>query len=212
MGPLIVNGQVSASGLKALARTAQQGQPATGAGVSRLGSGFAPVHDRDDVFLAVVFEVEGTGADAKYSIREKHLKGGYAGAAAGDLEDRPSFREGRKAVNPARWAGYLSGNLSVGDLVLARRSVADANEWEILAQVVAAAVTKKKGKLDGTLSFGGSATMSVWQWNGSAEADTGENVTVYDWLLSSGQTVASGTQVTAFYDGVRWYLDGAQCA
>lgn len=70
---------------------------------------------------------------------------------------------------------------------------------------------KLKGKLDGTLSYGGSATMSVWAWNGSAEADTGVNVTVYDWLLVSGQTIASGKQVTvACMDG-RYYVTGAQC-
>lgn len=70
------------------------------------------------------------------------------------------------------------------------------------------------GKLDGALSFGGSATMSVWAWDGSAYADTGENLTVYDWLLSSGQTVASGTQVTASYDARsgRWFVTGAQCS
>lgn len=73
--------------------------------------------------------------------------------------------------------------------------------------------SKIKGALDGTLSYNGSATMSVWEWNGSSEADSGENVTVYDWLLSSGQTVGSGVRVTAYYDVAsgRWYLDGAQC-
>lgn len=71
-----------------------------------------------------------------------------------------------------------------------------------------------KGKLDGSLSYQGSATLSVWKYNGSAEADSGENITVYDWLLSSGQSVASGKQVTAFYDlaSSRWYLDAAQCS
>lgn len=70
------------------------------------------------------------------------------------------------------------------------------------------------GKLDGALSFGGSATLSVWAWNGSAYADTTENLTVYDWLLSSGQSVASGTQVTAQFDGRsgRWIVAGSQCS
>lgn len=71
----------------------------------------------------------------------------------------------------------------------------------------------KRGKLDDILSYQGNATMSVWAWNGSAEADTTENITVYDWLLSSGQTVASGKQVTAAWDEAsgRYYLIGAQC-
>jgi hypothetical protein len=71
-----------------------------------------------------------------------------------------------------------------------------------------------RGKLDGTLSYQGSATLSIWWYNGSAEADTTENVTVYDWLLSSGQTIASGKQVTAAWDSrsSRYYVTGAQCA
>jgi hypothetical protein len=68
-----------------------------------------------------------------------------------------------------------------------------------------------KGVLDGALAFGGSATMSVWEFNGTAEADTGENLIVYDWLLSSGQSVGSGKQVEAIYIKNRWYVVGAQC-
>lgn len=71
----------------------------------------------------------------------------------------------------------------------------------------------KRGKLDGTLSVGGSATMSVWKWNGSAEADTGDNITVYDFLLASGQTIASGKKVVAEWDSAsgRWYVVSAEC-
>jgi hypothetical protein len=68
-----------------------------------------------------------------------------------------------------------------------------------------------RGKLDDTQSYQGSATLSVWAWNGSAEADTGENVTAYDWHLKSGQSIASGTQVTAALVGGRWYVIAAQC-
>jgi hypothetical protein len=68
-----------------------------------------------------------------------------------------------------------------------------------------------RGKLDDTQSYQGSAVMSVWAWNGSAEADTGENVTAYDWHLKSGQSIASGTQVTAALVGGRWYVIAAQC-
>jgi hypothetical protein len=68
-----------------------------------------------------------------------------------------------------------------------------------------------RGKLDGSQSYQGSAVMSVWAWNGSAEADTGENMTVYDWHLKTGQTIAAGTQVTAALVGGRWYVIAAQC-
>lgn len=68
------------------------------------------------------------------------------------------------------------------------------------------------GKLDATLNYTSSATLSIWAWNGSADADTTENVTVYDWLLSSGQSIASGKQVVAAYVGGRWRVIGAQCS
>lgn len=71
-----------------------------------------------------------------------------------------------------------------------------------------------RGKLDAELTYQGSATMSIWWYNGSAEADSGDNVTVYDWLLSTGQTIASGKQITAAWDARsgRYYVTGAQCA
>ena len=72
-----------------------------------------------------------------------------------------------------------------------------------------------RGKLDGSLSVGGSATVSVWYYNGSAEADTGNNVTGYDWLMKSGSTaIASGKKVTLHYDHLshRWYVSSAECA
>jgi hypothetical protein len=70
-----------------------------------------------------------------------------------------------------------------------------------------------RGKLDGDLTYQGSATMSIWAWNGSAEADTGVNVTVYDWLLSTGQSILSGTQITVLWDDAsdRYYVVGSQC-
>jgi hypothetical protein len=70
-----------------------------------------------------------------------------------------------------------------------------------------------RGKLDGALSQGSSATMSVWHYDGSAETDTGENVTVYDWMLKSGQSVNSGKKVVAtlFMDSGRYYVTAAEC-
>lgn len=69
------------------------------------------------------------------------------------------------------------------------------------------------GKLDGSMSYDGTATVSIWRWNGSAMADTGENVTVRDWLLSSGQTIATGTRVIVMkHRSNQWFLVGAQCA
>ena len=165
------------------------------------------------LFLAKVTAVSGTGASATYGISEQQV------TSAGTTEDRVSGRAGSATINLARFPG--GGTLAVDDLVLARRSVRDANEYEILALIVGTDSGSggsegwtTRGKLDGALSFGGSATMSVWWWNGSAEADTTVNVTVYDWLLVSGQSIASGTQVTAAWDARsgRYYVTGAQCA
>lgn len=81
----------------------------------------------------------------------------------------------------------------------------------LLAPVRDAACGLLMGKLDGAMAYQGSATMSVWAWDGAADSDTTENVTVYDWLLSSGDTVASGARVVAAYVGGRWRVIGAEC-
>lgn len=69
--------------------------------------------------------------------------------------------------------------------------------------------TVLRGKLTGTLSPGGSAEMTVWR----SDAATSETVTVHDWMLKSGQTIASGKKVVATYfpDSKRWYVTAAEC-
>jgi hypothetical protein len=83
---------------------------------------------KGDLFLARVTDVEGTGAGAAYGFEEVNVIGGEGG-----IEARVSGRTGSPDANPGRWAG--GGTLSVGDLVLARRNVADLNEYEILTFV-----------------------------------------------------------------------------
>ena len=53
----------------------------------------------------------------------------------------------------------------------------------------------KKGKLDGSLAFGGTQTVSIWRKNSNgSEADTTEDVTaVNHWFNST--TIASGKKV-----------------
>lgn len=75
-----------------------------------------------------------------------------------------------------------------------------------------------RGKLDGALVSSGSAsaptsaTMSIWAWNGTTEADTGLNITVYDWLLpgtsNKRSSIPLGAFVIAVYDqkSRRWYV------
>lgn len=77
------------------------------------------------LFLAKITAVSGTGAAAKYAFAEQQI------SDAGAAEDRTSGRAATVAENPARYAG--GGTLAVGDLVIARRSVRDVNEFEIVA-------------------------------------------------------------------------------
>lgn len=74
-------------------------------------------------------------------------------------------------------------------------------------------VVVRKGKLDGTLNFEGEVTVSIWEWNESAEEeqDTGENVQAFDWLLLEDQSIPSGTKVFLRKIGDYYYVDGASC-
>lgn len=83
-----------------------------------------------------------------------------------------------------------------------------AARWEVLQPFV----TVCWGKLDGALSQGSSATVSLW-WGGSTPYDSGINVTAYDWLLKSGQQLDAGTKVKVEWfpqDGV-WWVTAAEC-
>lgn len=69
------------------------------------------------------------------------------------------------------------------------------------------------GKLDGALNADSSATFSVWTWNGSAYADSTNNITVYaPWVLASG-SVASGKRGVAGWniETNRWELVEGEC-
>lgn len=74
----------------------------------------------------------------------------------------------------------------------------------------------RRGKLDGSLSAGGHAVVSIWAVNASTatDADTGDNVTAYDWLLKTGKSFPAGTKVIVawFADSRRWYVIAAGCA
>lgn len=70
------------------------------------------------------------------------------------------------------------------------------------------------GELDGALSVGGNATMSVWAFDSTAHIffDTGEDVEVYDWLMKAGASdIASGKKVIAKRYGDVAVLTEAEC-
>jgi hypothetical protein len=68
------------------------------------------------------------------------------------------------------------------------------------------------GKLDGALSFEGSQTVDIWEYDGADFAATGATVTAYDWLLLTGESLADETKVVIkrLPDG-RWYITNAAC-
>lgn len=69
------------------------------------------------------------------------------------------------------------------------------------------------GRLDGALAQGGSATVSIWRWDGAAYVDTTVNVTAYDWLLAVGDAdLPTDTDVAIEYfpDSDRWFVVGTK--
>ncbi len=88
--------------------------------------------------------------------------------------------------------------------------VVDSTKKIMLAQFLP--ITRVKGKLDGTLSAGSTATLSIWYGPAGSEVDTGWNVTIRDWLMKAGDSVASGKKAWAEFDGDAWYLTQAECA
>ena len=70
------------------------------------------------------------------------------------------------------------------------------------------------GVTDGVLSKDSSVTVSIWEDQSSGVSDSGRNVTAYDWLLDTGQTIASGKRVFLgeHRQSRKFYVIGAQCA
>ena len=68
----------------------------------------------------------------------------------------------------------------------------------------------KFAKLDATLNAGSSCEASIW--SGDPLADSGDNVTVNDWLLGGGESLASGTKVVIEFISGKWYVTQASCS
>lgn len=104
----------------------------SGAGVgTTVGAGGqgGSVDRGDALFLAEIVGVSGLGIDARYAFEERHV----VGHGSGGVEDKTGGRRNEVDRNPARYAA--GGTLEEGDLVLVRRNVGDANEYEIVAMV-----------------------------------------------------------------------------
>lgn len=72
----------------------------------------------------------------------------------------------------------------------------------------------KKGVLDQDLTRFGTADVSVWRLNSSnVEADSGDTLEdVRAWMLASGDTIDSGTQVVCAWIEGAWYVINAACS
>lgn len=79
------------------------------------------------------------------------------------------------------------------------------------AQVRQQEVLQLRGVLDGTLSEGGSATMSIYFRDGATWTDSTMNQTVYDDLLEASGSLPSTTIVIARFYGDRWWVQEARC-
>lgn len=64
-----------------------------------------------------------------------------------------------------------------------------------------------------TVTAGGTGYTSAPAVAFSPQNDTGVNITVWDWFLATGQTIAAGTDVGACYDPVsdRYYVVATEC-
>ena len=80
--------------------------------------------------------------------------------------------------------------------------------WPVIPQTAAAF---RIGVLDTDLTYRSSATMSVYTGGGGSETDSTENITVWDWLLAPGDSIAAGSNVIAGWNGSAWYVFAAEC-
>ncbi len=73
-----------------------------------------------------------------------------------------------------------------------------------------AAIRLKIGKLKGVLTQGGTQDIDVW--TGTTETDSGDDINAKDWMLKSGESVASGKKVTFAWVNGRYYVIAGECA
>ena len=91
------------------------------------------------------------------------------------------------------------------------RETGAGTKWAVVRLGTPQGETSYWGKLDGSLSSSGSATVSIyWKY---PLVDSGNNVTAFAPPLLTSGTVSSGNWVEVTYrpDAQKWYVTGAQC-
>ena len=173
------------------------------------GSVFTPTSNLTQFQNAIYLDGKKPTADhlGKFVVLCQPLRAGAIGWAwaAGvcvvkvdfDYEDQPY------ADVKADDAGLLKGGEGGAAQVLWKEE-GTGTKWAVI-RLGAPTYPKLVGKLDGDLAAGSSATMSIWE--GNTLADSGRNITVYDWFLPSEKKLASGAKVAAFWASGKWYVD-----
>ena len=91
------------------------------------------------------------------------------------------------------------------------RETGTGTKWAVVRLGAPQGETSYWGKLDGSLSANGSATVSIyWKY---PLVDSGNNVTAYAPPLLTSGTISSDKWVEVTYrpDAQKWYVTGAQC-
>jgi hypothetical protein len=173
------------------------------------GSVFTPTSNLTQFQNAIYLDGKKPTADhlGKFVVLCQPLRAGAIGWAwaAGvcvvkvdcDYEDQPY------ADVKADDAGLLKGGEGGAAQVLWKED-GTGTKWAVI-RLGAPTYPKLVGKLDGDLAAGSSATMSIWE--GSTLADSGRDITVYDWFLPAGKKLASGARVAAVWNSGKWYVD-----
>jgi hypothetical protein len=139
------------------------------------------------------------------------ISSGKHGTASMGFVPTPILASGNIAAGAACGPSHNSASVSTGyPGFVALAAAANSKVWALRTFDGGQTVI---GKLDGSLSLGGNATVSVWDWNGSAFADTGNNITAHDWLMKTGATaIASGKKVVCKQVGGVYIVTEAECA
>lgn len=119
----------------------------------------------------------------------------------------PAYGEGWGA-KPSSWK--LNKNYPGGGFTVLGGNNTDKGAALFVQQPVNSLI----GKLNGTLSQGGSVGVSIWRGAAASEADeTNWDITAYDWLMKSGATaIASGKRAKIEWLNGNWYVTQCECA
>lgn len=91
---------------------------------------------------------------------------------------------------------------------------ADGSSSEAKALFMPIEITKVIGLIDDAsgMSQNGSVSVDVYYGSNASPSDTTQNITAYDWLLDTGQTIADDVEVVVEWISGAWYVTAARCA